>query len=427
MTLSPFCTIPSLTPTTVRSLTPNEARYLRSVARGVSGLLLAALAILLVGAVGSIAVGSWVMWRDSGSTVGMVLLMSFTNLLMIPLIVYVVRRLRRPWAGREVQRISGTFETKRWDLGEASFDVHSIDGHSIFVPDHWRGYLEQAQAVTAEVCFDSVRGLDAAVYGSRTGFVLSVDGRLSVDREVPQGLLSTRESPLIVLAMAFVATASVGITFVGLAGSDDTALLIRHWRGRGGTQVFDSVRALAQARPPERTHVEIARATLLTGPLGTPHTWNRLVDIDQRDRDAWRDFRPRLMASVASSRDYEWRMVARTFWFELLDRHAGHILEVSRRQSPWPLFDLDDQVAAFEAALREPRRVRGTFRSHTSDDDKTVLTLELGEPQPLPEPTSLRLLLAGLAVTLGVVTTAWLRLRRRRRIVKRLAASIATA
>jgi hypothetical protein len=401
-----------------RALTANEARYVQAFVRRTRKMFWLVLGILLLSLGALLAGGSWIVIHDRKAIAGMVIGMLIMTALLGPLIIYFFRRLARPWRPSEVESFGGRFETRVLDAGEGSANLYYIDGRSVTFPEHWS--FQEGELVTVEACSLPMRGIDTPVHGDRIGLLITVQGRFSVDREVSLGLLGAQRSPSSALMMALLAAAGLFSFVLGLATSNDTRLLLRHWRGRDATQVFGDVRSVVRAPPPERAHIEIARANLVIGFLGADFPESRLIDTQPADFENLRELRPRLMWAARHWRDGEWRQPARQFWLETLARHEPNVMEVSSGTRRWRGAPLEERWLDFEEGFRQPNRYRGTFTSWTREDGSVGLRLALGDPAPPPAATSLQLLLGGATVLVGLGGLLLHQRARRRRILARL-------
>jgi hypothetical protein len=409
-----------------RTPTANEFRYVRSFLRDRRNVVAAAFLLIAAAIVLLNVIFLWLYFADPRSSAGVAAGLLIADLMFSPIIFMLGRRLVVDRPTPLVERLSGPFERKEFGFGDGSIDVHSVGGTTVLMPRHWLRHLREGEQLEVEVCFVPARGIDKLAYGERAGILISVGERLSVDREVPLGLLSLTAYPFMLVGL---------VGFIGflclvfaLVLSDDTARLIRHWRGRDGTIAFEDTCAFVAGHPPDDAHVQIQHANLIHGPLGAEFPDHWLIDADGSDRTAVDDFIARMAPSPKRLRwdataRYEWNRLSQTFWYDLLGRHKPCVVDVSHADTDLSDRTLGGQISRFRAGFLESGRYEGNIRT-LHQDGSIVLALDLSDkPVPLPSPAGVYLLAIGSSTTIASAAFLVVRIRRRRKILARLAAA----
>jgi hypothetical protein len=180
-----------------RKPTPNEQLYLEKLAKARIARARRTIFVFLIPAVpfGVFAV-AFIPRGDLFLIIGLCFLAASAGIFCVVAVV-VFRLHLSPDPDRALVTISGAYHFKIIRTSRSRRTVYYIGEQSVFLPHHWRKLLTVGQTVTAEAyaspAFQRGGGWLGAVDPAFEA--VSLDGRYSVDKEVPLGLLKLKGTP----------------------------------------------------------------------------------------------------------------------------------------------------------------------------------------------------------------------------------------
>jgi hypothetical protein len=242
-----------------RLLTSSERRYVDRVLRTDKRLVVIALVTLATTLVPILGLG-WAAFREgSPGAVGISIALA---ILWLPAFFYIRRRLEPVMIDGQAQRIIGEYQTSERSVGETTVTVHYLGGYVATLPEHWLKLVHRGQQLETEVFEVPQKGIDAAYFGTeKRAIVLSVGRGLSIENEVPLGLLHLPSFPRwadqILLGGFFIVFLALTLLF-----RRDVEWSLQ--RVASSPRHYDSVAAFAAMPLPTGTYVDIAAATLIS-------------------------------------------------------------------------------------------------------------------------------------------------------------------